>query len=798
MLARESVRSRFRELEKRIEELTRSVIPQEANSRDSNALVSDQSSSAEELRIGEIRVSSPAIIIPGIAQARQPLIVPISEDTEQQEGSTTATDTRVESSVVDELVAAIEAPLAKLGLRKQRYLKGLAGGGACTWVGWWLDESVDLKEADGILKYIGPWFIKSVVGSLSPVLFLEPPAISKEQQEELLLPYIISDPSNGTSISCSWQITASIVGALASRSSGASGSPAALTLVTRLLDKAAASGQLGPRLALQRIGSIEPQRASTARSSFGEYLQLACTLPERIANKIDPQSIPASLLPHSYFSQLAKQAIECSDTANYSNDRASSKDAKPGLVAELWTKLCRVGQLDCLCVELAIALLAAADERICGSASASDDRLSKLAAMLANVPMPFQGRLLNGVVRQMDAMGSRAVAGSGERYEFGMQMALVICAILHRIFDQNNSDADIDKAIASLITRDGAAGGGSVAKRSTITYQAISLALQILGGNCPANDLPVGSARVFPDLVPGVLGRCILPMWSYAELVEHGRNDEVKCLTMLILMCVGALSSQSRTELSMSAAFTRAIPRFLDAPSPLIRLSGIIVADAIVNSDPKRSEVDGEVIDFGLDDIIRDAKQPVGGQQIVRESAEYIISMRRYKQSIAAQWKDDVADEDAKKQARNENGGKSLDEAAKYIRAYSGIDKADSVLAPRQSSMVANGQDELRSQYVKPRTPVFLRDCLAYLKDQGESSNAERVKIGLFALADCIERADTKAVEELWLKVANKVLYTYNRGPDDVDWMWDMERRRALVALAVRLPEVLGPFLADP
>ncbi|KAJ2739633.1 telomere binding protein [Coemansia sp. BCRC 34301] len=280
-------------------------------------------------------------------------------------------------------------------------------------------------------------------------------------------------------------------------------------------------------------------------------------------------------------------------------------------------------------------------------------------------------------------------------------------------------------------------------------------------------------------------------------------------------MCVGALSADECTELSMSSEFSMAIPRFLDAPTPLVRLSGIVVADCIVSSahagrqgtaavasDPV-GEADGGKIDFGLDDIIRDAQRTT--QPVVKASADYIVETRQFSRPIEQQWADAVvvAVAAAAAAADSEEGptkSGSMGDAIEFMRAYNGIgddndsvDDSEVVYAPRQSSLTA--EPELRSGYIKPRTPVFLGDCLAYLKSHKDGT--ERAKLGLFGLTSSIERANVKAVEELWLQIANKVMYMYNRGSEDLDWAWDSERQKALVALAVKLPQLVGPFLAD-
>ncbi|KAJ2325910.1 telomere binding protein, partial [Coemansia sp. RSA 2702] len=348
----------------------------------------------------------------------------------------------------------------------------------------------------------------------------------------------------------------------------------------------------------------------------------------------------------------------------------------------------------------------------------------------------------------------------------------------------------VDRAVSAVLTRFGASGAGvsgTLSRWSALgTYQAIALALQLLSGKPVesgiADALP---ARVFPELLGEALGRVIVPLWALPEHVHGGQLEAVKALSALVMMCLGAATAAEGRALSMSPAFMQAVPRYLDAPVPLVRLSGVIVADRIVSLAQRASDSDS--IDFGLQDILDEAHDT--DQPVVRASAEYIAEMRKYSRPVAEQWAD------AEPTADGESGSaQSLVEALGRVQEL-GAEGADeqAVLAPRQSTLT--GEAGVESAYVRPRPPVYLRDCLAYLRDRAEGS--ERVEVALFALAGCVERANVKAVEELWVQLANKVLYTYNRGPDRLDAAWDAARQRALVALAVRLPQQMGPYLAD-
>ncbi|KAJ2490265.1 telomere binding protein [Coemansia sp. RSA 2050] len=831
MSTKADIRQRFKELESRIDGLVQRICPTDRRSTQEQSSepthVPEESEKGIQLpipRTSDLAEAVPDIRIPGIAPTSRPLITPVI-----QSADTKASDAPTPLSIVDsgkgdtinELIAALEAPLVATGQIEAAMLKKVAFEDAQSWAQWWIDIGAGYGDAQTLIatRSIGPWFGRSVIGSASQVLLgsgIEA-HVSESEFLRVVQPYVVPASHSMISAHSAWSCVVAIIGVLGGRSHANASSISALTLASRLLERAVSQGQLDPQRVLEMVSHSE-QISLETKNRWTEYLQIACTLPERVANRIDPHSIPQMLLPRPYFSRLAKAAVSC-----------CGPEVPVDLIVDLCAKICRVGQVDVLCTELAAALATSANACLASSENDVADDISPvllhLAWLLTRIPLPLRARVISGIVGQLDLMGSKYFAASSqcraaERLQFSYQLTLIVCVILHGLLDADSSSAGtIDEAVSSIIMRtDGAAtGGASVRPSSIATIQALGLSLQLLSGKYHSNaqsdsllEVPdlgqrlfdVLPKRTFPDLILNALTQVLIPAWSFSDTVAHARMDDIKPLTALILMCVGALSAEECTELSVSSEFSRAIPRFLDAPTPLVRLSGIIVADCIISSAhvPKRNaavndpeEPDGK-IDFGLDDIIRDAQHTT--QPVVKASADYIIQTRRYARPIEQQWADAVTAGreagDAENQA--EKGG-SMADAVEFMRAYSGIDDSDAdvVYAPRQSSLTA--EPELSSGYIKPRKPVFLRDCLAYLKNHKDDT--ERAKIGLFALADSIERANAKSVEELWLKIANKVLYMYNRGSEDLDWAWDSERQKTLVALAVKLPEQLGPFLAD-
>ncbi|KAJ1951506.1 telomere binding protein [Linderina macrospora] len=527
------------------------------------------------------------------------------------------------------------------------------------------------------------------------------------------------------------------------------------------------------------------------------------SVPGRVANAVEPQSIPIRLTQRQYFAAMARDTAELMASAAAAVTDKVSSMLRVRLVADLCAKMCRVGQTECLAVEIAARMLADVRDHgnklltaVLGNHDVDYEYglLAGACKVLTRVAPPFGSRLVPAIVQQLDTVVCRVTAaneadGQVHGRLITEQVAVITASILFNYLDMDHSQPALDSAISSV------ARSPLGTYWSLPTYQAVALALQLLSGKATLQtDISLPFTRVFPDLLESALTGCLLPMWSQPDLVTYGQPEQCKALTVLVLSSIGAMDSKERMRVSQSTAFMRAIQKFLEAPTAMVKLSGIIVADAVVNSN-----VDGEKLDFGLDDIIAESKSSdvaLGGSQpLMSASADYIAEMRRYLLPIKEQWSDrgtSVDDKDSKHMEA------ATTKAVDFIREYGSavpVDdaNADMVLAPRQSSLTV--PQELGTKYIKPRTPVFLHDCFTYLNSNPPDS--EKTKIGLFALTDCISNANTKTVDELWLRVANKLLYLYNRGPDHADWAWDQERRRALTALAVRLPMELGPFMAD-
>ncbi|KAJ2063202.1 telomere binding protein [Coemansia sp. S2] len=811
MSTKPDIRQRFKELESRIDGLAQRICPstKSCTQEPSSEPVYAPKKSENIIQLSVPRASDLVeavsdIRIPGVASTSRPLITPIIQNAVSD---TPAPFLKVDDDLCDainELIAALEAPLVATGQIEAVVLKKVASEDTQSWAQWWIDVGVGPEDVQVTIatRFIGPWFSRSVIGSTSRALMGSGTHFSDSEFQRVVQPYVVSASRSAIGDSSTWSCVVALIGVLAGRGHTNAGSLCALTLASRLLECAVSLGQLDPQRVLE-MASHSGQKPLEVKSRWTEYMQIACTLPERVANRIDPHSIPQPLLPRPYFSRLARATVNC-----------CGADVTADLVVELSAKICRVGQTEVLCAELAAALATSASACLSFSEEKVDSgvSLSHLVRLLTRLPLTLRSRVISGTVGQLDLMGSKYFGASpsrslAERIQFNHRLVLIMCVIMHGLLD-DSSAGTVDEAVSSIFLRaDGATSGGASVRPSSIaTIQALGLSLQLLSGKYRSNtqsDSPpeisgpsqrlfdVLPKRTFPDLLLNAVTRVLIPTWSFSDTVTHARMEDIKPLTALILMCVGALSTEECTELSISSEFSRAIPRFLDAPTPLVRLSGIIVADCIVSSahvarrnvdDPE--EPDGK-IDFGLDDIIRDAQRTT--QPVVKASADYIVETRRYARPIEEQWADTASETDVESQGKSG----SMADAIEFMRSYNGID--DTVYAPRQSSLTA--EPELSSGYIKPRTPVFLRDCLAYLKNHKDDT--ERAKIGLFALADSIERANVKTVEELWLKIANKVMYMYNRGSEDLDWAWNFERQKTLVALTVKLPELLGPFLAD-
>ncbi|KAJ1902288.1 telomere binding protein [Kickxella alabastrina] len=555
-----------------------------------------------------------------------------------------------------------------------------------------------------------------------------------------------------------------------------------------VVQQAVERGILDPAQSQQRIQQQPTTTGSTAaqRVEWTEYVQLVCSVPDRVYNRVDPRTIPHALTPAVYFARLARCVVEMAALV--------PADETSDINVGLWIKMCRVGEINSLCVEVASRLLLNGDQDTSGAGGRAEAEAEAVARAVGLVLVPFRARIVAGVARQLSmALGAQPTVSNA----LGERVSLAICTLLHAQLDADVSTDAVVRVVSALMDQTKTITTDCFPSSSALAFfQALALALQMLSGRLDV--VPQGvPSRVYPQLLVDSLISVIIPQWSMADFVTHASAPEIKAMTALVMMCIGALSELDAQAVASSAEFMHAVPRFLDAPMAVTRLSGILVADCVVsksNSMAKSNDQEKQGLDFGLDDIMREAKS---GPPEVRASAAYIAEMRLYTRPIAQQWMQKATPDTDPLPPIEEEGeegpASAVDQAVTFMRAYNGLE----VVAPRQSSLTADtGESPLQSDFVKPRAPMFLRDCLLYMRDtQGKGS--DMVQLGLFSLTQCIEAASEKMIREWWVQVANRVLYTYNRGADDLDREWNHERVRALVALAVRAPEAVGPFLAD-
>ncbi|KAJ2517261.1 telomere binding protein [Coemansia sp. RSA 1939] len=713
--------------------------------------------------------------------SKKPLIAPVEADN-------VAADNNKSSVDCGKLLTALRLPLVALGSANSDALTidggigGLAEKSYSWWTGMATQTATDEHEALSAMiasRFVGPWYRKAILGTSANLILANPELMEVAQQ------YLSDRVTGHAAVVALVTVFASKVVVKAHEDNMVE----SLTLATRLLAHAAETGILSPQAIIDRVIVASRDKANGSRMrlpmEWSELVQIMCSVPERMANRVDPQSVPLVLRPRQYFARLAREAVALS----------TSDSAQTRFIVDLWAKLCRVGQSDYLCVELAAAM-------VLSSSSESSEELDRLAQIVCSVPVPFRETLEYGIACQLEHI-ARGAAG----IDFNARMAKVFCSLLnhHQLDSQSAAGSapalSAEQAVASMLFFRGSTTFISDSAASLAVMQSLVLAMQLISGDTDSaeSDLPSASDSsnivISPGFLHAVLKQTIIPAWSSLAF-------PVKPMTELVLMCVGGMAPADRERVAMTSVFSEAIPKFLDAPTTRVRLSGIVVADCVVNTSRD--------VDFGLDDILRDAKRPSASETVVA-SAAYIRELRAFARPIHEQWTDASLDKPL-----------LVDEAIERARAYAGEEEEEEeqedeeqeshsssnrVLAPRQSSLTGGGPADsgLQSGFVKPRTPAFLRDCLSYLKPANAASgsqeagggDAEKVRIGLFALTKCTESANLKTVEELWLQTANRVLYTYNRGPEHLDAAWDRQRRSALVALAVRLPRAVGPFLAD-
>ncbi|KAJ1883203.1 telomere binding protein [Coemansia sp. RSA 486] len=736
MSFKQSARSLFSALETRVSQLTASSDKQPLQGSSQKTAPLD--SEIQSLEIGDKQETGDhhqiTVTIPGLsgrsaaATVNRPLITPIN-DQPRKLSSITIVEERVSLSadgLIDELKCILQAPLAILGVLDKALLAEAADSGY-----QWAQDAVKLVadnpnvDHKAVAQLLAPWFARSVIGDASYMLLQ-----NLSLADSLIEPYFTA-----VADSVSWPLLVSTVGVLASNKNPGSG----LSLCVHII-----------QLCLNN-GILDPQR-HVAAVWWPEYLAIACSVPERVANRVDPRDVPQELRPAEYFVRLANNALAI--------DEGSSMDGK---MRDLWSKLCRLGHAHTL--GAAITTMLIDDSRSCVATAAR--KLSSLAGV-------YRERLVGEVVSQLDA----SLTSSDDPGLLGRRAAAAIGWTVHSLVD---AGCDKDDVVRWLVAKQ---------PRSLATNGAVALALMALSGSDRAADagqdwLAQVPSRVYPSLLADALTRVLIPLWSFGEFLQRASMAEMKAATALVLVCAGALSDKECRDVAASVEFMQAVPRFLDSPIAVVKLSGIVVADQITKRGCNGEENDK--LDFGLEDVFSNARQ--SQNQVLLASARYVEQLQSYAGSPLNLWKQ-----------QHEDDGQSSQLDAPPIAAVEPALKNDAqarVVAPRQASLTDGGAStELQSGFVRPRKPTFLGDCIRYMRETKDGGN-ELVSLGLFASAECIDRAGDKALREHWPALANRVLYAYNRGSDDMDMLWNDERRRVLAKLAVRLPELVGPFLAD-
>ncbi|KAJ1822599.1 telomere binding protein [Coemansia sp. RSA 2599] len=748
MSLKQTLRAFLKTLEARVSQLTSdSVTAPDKVPLDSKmqSLTIDDSRESEEIGI--------SISIPGIGRPSgsiaQSLITPIDGSRKSKIAETPATHVgptieavaaAANGSSVEEIKSVLQTPLILLGVRDKSLLDQMPRY-------QWTADAIKLADACGVsdgrhllAQLIGPWFARAVIGDASDVV------LRNQWVDGLIKPYFLDLPDQA-----SWPIVVSTLGVLASagRKQANSGDASSLSLCTCVLQLCVGHGLLDPQRHL-------------AEDRWPEYLGIACSVPERVANRVDPRDIPEKLRPSEYFMRLARIT-------------AGMDHGGDGRIGDLWSKLCRTGHVGLLSKEITALLL---DEQHCSTAA---QRVARHAGV-------FSERLVRAVVLQLDA----GLAVCDDLDSEGLRAAAAICWMAHALVEAGHEKDDV---VAWLI------GDG---RQSLATNGAVALALMALSGCARASDagdawLARVPSRVYPSLLAGALTRVVIPQWSFREFLERASTADMRAATALVLACVGALSDRECGDVAVSAEFMQAVPRFLDSPIPVVKLSGILVADQVARRGAKKmgegDEEQQQQLDFGLDDVIANAR--ASQNQALLASARYVEQMQGFVASPLSLWRQASGGGDSGQGQMSQT--KSLSSAVESLAddGGGGVRAQAQVFAPRQASLTDGGAStELQSAFVRPRKPMFLGDCIKYMRETKDGGN-ELVSLALFASVECIDRAGDKALREHWVALANRVLYAYNRGKDELDLLWNDERRRVLARLAVRLPELVGPFLAD-
>ncbi|KAJ1675466.1 hypothetical protein EV182_001207 [Spiromyces aspiralis] len=598
-------------------------------------------------------------------------------------------------------------------------------------------------------------------------------------------------------------------------------------------------GAASPTLALERISTLSgrdpgSRDARLMQMQWHDYLAVVCSIPDKLASLYEATSLPALLVPDRFYKKMMLDTLRGLD--KFASDMPSPMEGTK-LLGQLVSKICRVGYhasvaqvFDAYCAKsLASCLENTSELDVLSKCNMAKDLLY-LGSLLDELPSWELARLWSSFLdhwsRPVLGLTSKDDVFSPQLRPWTRRVAAAVQALWGRVVvaaaattrrgDAQSSDVDHGR-LSMLVSQ------FTVAAYPVPLLRALVLGIQLAFGaddNSSNDDALLGIAR------------SLIRQWGRPNFVRSGRIEVVKSLTALIVLCVGCLPATLVLDLSGDIGFAGAVPRYFSSPTSTTRVLGIIVAETVTRkafavrsgdscgaqrADPEfadsgamnLSDVDAmdinvpaedpsAALDFGLDDILAQAGQETASGTLgrrLRQEAEEIELMRALCRPIPEQLDAMVVGMSTSAGSCGPGQQPVVDSVsaatAAAVTMFSDQPDPDTVYDRRPQSLA--DPEPLRSDFVKPRRPTFVRQVLQYFDAKDD---ALKVEAGLEACVRVVESADIKELGEVGLQLATRLVHLSNPGPDVRTLAWDTQRLKSLSALTCRIPGLAGPFLS--
>ncbi|KAJ1920310.1 telomere binding protein [Mycoemilia scoparia] len=747
------------------------------------------------------------------------------------------------------LIAALEAPLLALGAIKEppaylnenklRYAVG--DREKPDWVKWWgsttaylsADSRRDKKPLTKLIDKVWPqWVVDVVLPAWQNQESITGVDSNNDWVKRCLDPYFFLDANqNDVYKAVIWNNISSIVSFLVKNEGSGKSSQPAIDLLAKLVK----DGVTFPTQAYSRIFASNEANATPLPPlsnihhanaiskiealSCQKYLAESCALPDKIAALYETATLPKILSPDGYYGEMCLDIVK---NIEFFNNAQDTKKAHEFLVLVI-SKLCRIGKSYLIAKAMDIVTTNSLVE---GESTMIDNCLPKvvpptrivfLSRIVKSLPPVEFSKLWSACLSTWcSSLPETAKDNDADVYNHDVFVWTTRVANSIRILWCPSTIADdsdipgpdnnaiIDAQSISFIIRQ-----LSISPYPAALQRALVMSIKLLSTSNFEKNLAVIAKEIFS-------------VWGQSHFVRSAPITLVKSLSTLLILIIGNLSPKSVFDLSKNSDFSDSIYNYFSSPTTITRLLGILVAEAMTRkasrSFPKQEQQSTEkgkkskqkdnveddfaqllpvdssaALDFGLDDIVEQGKKDAVTSKRISEEVELIIRMRllclplaKHVHMMMVTANKKSSETIAKIKAVNDP------KVSKDLFVSKDAEKDTDIYERRPQSLV--GPVQLKSDFVKPRKPAFIRQVLGYLSSKDD---VMRVEAGLDSAVQVIKSSDIKELNEVCIDVAKRLTSLFNPGPDAKTLEWDNKRLVALTELGCRLPGKLGPFMCN-